>query len=211
MIVRIKTLVLGPLETNAYVLRSGDDCAVVDPGMMPEPLLEFLRAEGTPPGRILLTHGHGDHLAGVADVRAAFPAARLCCPADDAAMLPDARANLSAMFGLPATAPAPDELLRPGDVVKVGESAWLVLDTSGHTPGGVSFYCESAGAVIVGDALFAGSIGRTDFPGADEERLLRNIRRNLLSLPDETKILPGHGPATTVEAERNNNPFLMEF
>ena len=89
-----------------------------------------------------------------------------------------------------------------------GRSRWDVLDTAGHTPGGVSYYCKEAGAVLSGDALFASGIGRTDIPGADTARLVGNIRSALLSLPDETRVLPGHGPATTIGTERRMNPFL---
>jgi glyoxylase-like metal-dependent hydrolase (beta-lactamase superfamily II) len=125
-------------------------------------------------------------------------------------MLGDPVANVSAMFGLSLTCPPADELLSPGQTLSEDGLAWRVLDTSGHTPGGVSYHCAEAGVVLTGDALFEGSIGRTDIPGADAERLLRNIRENLLSLPDLTRVLPGHGPETTVGRERRNNPFLRE-
>jgi glyoxylase-like metal-dependent hydrolase (beta-lactamase superfamily II) len=123
-------------------------------------------------------------------------------------MLSDAAFNLSAPFGLPIVAPPPDELIEPGEVIEIGPSRWEVLDTSGHTPGGVSFYCAAAGVVIVGDALFAGSIGRCDIPGASEQRLLRNIREKLLSLPEATRVLPGHREETTIGREKRTNPYL---
>lgn len=209
MTVQIDTLVLGPLETNCYVLRDAGVCAVVDPGLSPGPLLGMLQDQGASPDMVLLTHGHCDHLAGTAAVQAAFPNVKICCPAEDARMLTDPEANLSGAFGLAMTAPEADELLRPGQAVAVGGSSWQVLDTAGHTPGGVSYYCADAGVVIVGDALFAGSIGRTDIPGASEEVLLRNIREVLLALPDATRVLPGHGPETTIGRERSANPFLL--
>jgi len=205
--ITIETFITGPLETNTYVIRCGDACAVVDPAMMG--LQRLPLDKDCRPGLILLTHGHGDHIAGVAAVKSAHPGARLICPADDAAMLSDAMLNLSKPFGMTVTAPAPDELIRPGRTVEIGGSQWLVLDTSGHTPGGVSYYCAEAAVVITGDSLFASSIGRTDIPGASTARLLRNIRDNLLSLPDETRVLPGHGPETTIGAERRGNPFLL--
>lgn len=209
MTVRIDTLPLGPLETNCYVIRDGDACAVVDPGMFPDPLIAMLRAQGATPDRVLLTHGHCDHIAGAGDIREAFPSVRIVCPEADAPMLGDPQKNLSGPFGMPMTAPEADDLLHPGDVVTVGESQWRVLDTAGHTTGGVSYYCESAGAAIVGDTLFACGIGRTDISGGNAELLLRNIREQLLSLPDETRVLPGHGPETTVGVERETNPFLL--
>lgn len=208
MTLRIDTLVLGPFETNCYLVRDDERRWVVDPGMWPGPLLDFLTAAGVGPETILLTHGHGDHIAGLAELVQHFPAATVLCPAGDADMLSDPQANLSAPFGMPITSPPPDKLIRPGDSLALGETSWAVLDTSGHTPGGVSFYCESEGVVITGDALFAGSVGRTDVPGANSGRLMANIRQNLLSLPDDTRVLPGHGPETTIGRERRTNPFL---
>lgn len=210
MSVTIKTIVLGPLETNCYVLRADDSqqCVVVDPGMMPGPLLKYLAGEKLLVERILLTHGHGDHIAGITELKQAFPAAIVCCPAADAIMLTDAQANMSAPFGFSIITSQPDELLSPGGSITIGPTQWQVLDTSGHTPGGVSFYSPDAAVAITGDALFAGSIGRTDIPNASESQLVSNIRENLLSLPDETRVLPGHGPESTIGRERRLNLFL---
>lgn len=206
--VTIHTLVLGPLQTNCYVLRGGDACWVVDPGPLPRELMAMLREQGLSPQRVLLTHGHGDHIAGVKDLRKAFSKVRVACPAAEAGMLTDARANLSSNFGIAITVGPPDELLEPGQALTCGPSEWRVLDTSGHTPGGMSFYCQAAGVAIVGDALFDGSIGRCDLPGGDMSRLVANIRANLLILPDDTRILPGHGPETTVGRQKRHNPYL---
>jgi glyoxylase-like metal-dependent hydrolase (beta-lactamase superfamily II) len=204
----INTLALGPLETNCYVLRSGEACWVVDPGLWPVELLDFLEREKLRPQKILLTHGHGDHIAGIGDLRERFGKIVVACPAPDADMLTDAALNLSGNFGMPLTVGPADELIRPGDLLTCGQSVWQVLDTSGHTSGGVSFYCEKSGAVIVGDALFAGSIGRCDLPGGDMARLIANIDRNLLTLPPETRVLPGHGEETTIAREKESNPYL---
>ena len=208
MALQIDVLELGPLQTNCYVLREQDICWLVDVGFDPGSLLSLLRKHALRPQRILLTHGHGDHLAGVAEVKALYPEARVCCPAAEAAMLTDPQANLSAVLGLAVTCPPADELLQDGDELLMGKLAWLALETSGHTPGGMSFYCPHAGVVLTGDALFAGSIGRTDFPGADLGRLVKNIRLKLLSLPDSTVVLPGHGPRTIIQQERQGNPYL---
>jgi len=206
--VKVETFILGPLKTNSYVLRSGGDCWVVDPGMWPRRLVRFLRELAVVPSRILLTHGHGDHIAGIGKLRKAFEGVWLCCPAADTAMLRDVKLNMSGAFGLGIKAPQADELLEPGMLLKLGHESWKVLDTSGHTPGGVSYYCAAEAMVLTGDALFAGSIGRTDIPAASEARLLGNIREHLLSLPDETRIMPGHGQPSTIGAERRTNPFL---
>ncbi len=206
----IEKFVLGPLETNCYVIRSNGECWVVDPGMWAESLMEFLTREDAEPSRILLTHGHGDHIAGIEQIRQSIPEIRICCPADDANMLTDPVANMSGVVAMNLTAPPADELLRPRQTLQCGQSSWKLLDTSGHTPGGVSYYCQDESVVLTGDALFAGGIGRFDIPNASGETLIANIRVNLLSLPDETRVLPGHGPETTIGAERRNNPFLAE-
>jgi len=208
MSVEILTFVTGPFETNTYLLRSPGACWVIDPGMEPRGLLALLARERLSPDRVVLTHAHCDHVAGIGDLRAAAGEVAVWCPAADAEMLTDPALNLSSAFGAPIALAPPDEVFRPGDTLKLGDSAWAVLDTSGHTPGGVSLYCPAEGAVFSGDALFAGSIGRTDFPGADGAALVRNIRENLLSLPGETKVYPGHGPPTSIGQEALSNPFV---
>lgn len=207
---RIETFVLGPLETNCHLLQGDRESWIVDPGLVPEPLLERLRSASQPPTCILLTHGHGDHIAGIPKIRAAFKDVRVLCPAADAAMLDDSARNLSAMFGLPIAVGVATEAVSPGETLDLPPMQWQVLDTSGHTPGGVSYYCPAVGVVITGDSLFSASIGRTDIPGGDAERLVDNIRRELLSLPPETIVLPGHGPSSTVRRERRENPFVGE-
>lgn len=216
---KVHCLVLGDFLTNCYVLlapcarRGSDDtggeaCWVVDPGLEPAPLLDHLRRSGAAPERIVLTHGHADHIAGVGAVKQAYPAAVITAPAADAGMHADALANLSLLFGLEVTAPPADQTVSPGDALGLGALTWQVLDASGHTPGGVAYYSPEAKVVLTGDSLFAGSIGRTDLPGASEVRLLANIRAHLLTLPDETRVLPGHGEPSTIAQERRSNPFL---
>lgn len=209
-LLEIDCLPLGDFQTNCYLIRpaSQAECWVVDPGLGVEPALDRLSELGLRVERIVLTHGHADHIAGVAAIQSAHPQAVITAPADDARMLTDPVLNLSAPFGLSLTAPPAQELVRPGDELHLGATCWQVLDTSGHTPGGVSYYCAEAETALVGDALFAGSIGRCDLPGSDYDRLVESIRRNLLSLPTATRILPGHGPATTVADEARTNPYV---
>jgi len=209
--VAITTLALGPLQANCTILSDTEnrDCWIVDPGMRPEPAIERIGSEDLRLRKILLTHGHCDHAAGVGTVKQAFPDAVICCPEKDAEMLGDSDANLSAAFGVPMTFPPADELLQVGQELTLGDTVWKVLDTSGHTPGGVSFYCPDLQVVIAGDALFARSIGRTDFPGSSHAQLITTIRENLLTLPDETQVITGHGPQTTIGLERAANPFLQ--
>ncbi len=208
MDVETRTYVTGPIETNTFLVWCGSECWIVDPGTGLKRLKDLIRGEGLTPTAIVLTHGHGDHLAGAGELKADFSEAQVICPAEDEFMLGDANANLSAPFGFPVTAPPADRLISPGETLELGDSTWSVLDTSGHTPGGVSLYCEAADLVIVGDALFSGSIGRTDFPGASTNQLVGNIKANLLTLPDQTRVLAGHGPDTTIGVEAKTNMFL---
>ena len=199
---------IGPLDTNCWIVTTAGACWLFDVGTDPEPLLAKLQADGVTPTGICITHGHGDHIGGVDAIKDAYPQALVICPATDADMLGDANLNLSAAFLMNTTAQAPDQQVRPGDTLSMGPWTWTVLDTSGHTAGGVSYYCAEAGIAIVGDALFAGSIGRSDIPGGDGARLIANIRDHLLCLPDDTRVLPGHGPETDIGTERQTNPFL---
>ena len=208
MTLQIDTFVLGPFETNTYVLRSGERCWVVDPAIGAQELLDFLVSRQIEPEAILLTHGHGDHIAGICELANRFESLKVLCPEADRHMLTDPEANLSAQFGVPIVVSANCDSINPGDLLSLGDMQWAVLDTSGHTRGGVSFYCAEADTVITGDALFAGSIGRTDFPGGSASRLLGNIRNNLMVLGDQTRVLPGHGPETTIGRQRAENPFL---
>jgi glyoxylase-like metal-dependent hydrolase (beta-lactamase superfamily II) len=212
----IRTLPLGQAMANCYVLTApaaagwaADDCWVVDPGEAPQDLLDLLEANKLNVRRIVLTHGHGDHIGGCGEVKALFPRALLTVPAADANMLESPMANLSGFFGMPITAPPAQELLQPDQTLSMGELSWRVLDLAGHSPGGSGYYCKQAEVALTGDALFAGSVGRTDLPGGDHQRLLANIQRHLLSLPDATRILPGHGPPSTIGAQRRDNPFLQ--
>jgi glyoxylase-like metal-dependent hydrolase (beta-lactamase superfamily II) len=129
--------------------------------------------------------------------------------AEDDRMLTDANANLSAPFGVQLVAPkSADMHLRPGQTIELDGTTWQVLDTAGHSPGGRSFYCAQAAVVIVGDALFAGSVGRVDFPGSDAQQLMDNIRNNLYALPDDTVVYAGHMQTTTIGQEKRTNPFV---
>lgn len=209
MSLTIDTFVTGPLEVNTYVLRSRGKCSVVDPGsMFPDRLTHLLTDERIVVGQIWLTHGHGDHIAGVGMLKKMFPAAAVHCSAGDAEMLTDAEKNLSTWYNLRITAPPADVLIRPGDPLTVGDTTWQVLATGGHTLGGISFYCPAESVVLTGDALFAGGIGKTEIPGGDLACLLGNIHGKLMRLPDDTRVLPGHGPESTIGNERRNNSFL---
>ena len=200
------------VENALLVWPDGErECWVVDPGLPPqaEELIAAVRKRALTLRAIVLTHGHVDHIAGVAEVKAAFAEASIWAPRDEEHMLLDADANLSGVFGVPIVAPPADRLLEPGETLTLGPLAWDVRDVAGHSPGGLAFYCEAAGVAIVGDALFADGIGRYDFPGSSGERLLANIHDHLMSLPDKTVVYSGHGLATTIGRERVSNPYLL--
>lgn len=210
--VNIKCFTLGPFQTNCYVVDSGGpECWIVDASFQPAAMIAWIRSKGLAPKALILTHAHVDHIAGVAEVRAAFPGVPVLIHGAESAWLNDPMLNLSAMMGGDVTAPGPDREIVEGDVLELGESRWKVLHTPGHSPGGITLWCEDsdAGSVaIVGDSLFAGSIGRTDFPGSAFETLERSIQEKLYTLPETTKVYPGHGPATTVGREKQSNPYV---
>ncbi|MBN1845169.1 MAG: MBL fold metallo-hydrolase [Sedimentisphaerales bacterium] len=208
--IEIERIVLGDFETNCYVVRpdpADRRCWIIDPGFSAEVLLDWLRAGRMEPQKILLTHGHCDHIAGVETLRRAYDGLPVCIGGDDAGMLGDPQRNLSLMTGWPLQLQA-DELLHPGDVLHMESLEFSVLPTPGHTPGGISFYAAAEKRLFCGDCLFAGSIGRHDFLGGSLDTLLESIRQRLLVLPDETIVYPGHGPQTTIGQEKRENPFV---
>jgi glyoxylase-like metal-dependent hydrolase (beta-lactamase superfamily II) len=174
-------------------------------------MLAYMEEKDLTPEAIVLTHAHGDHIAGVDDVRARHIDLPVYLAREEWGMLSDPRQNLSAHFGAGVTAGVTDPRdLAHGDRLELDGVTWDVLDTSGHSPGGRTLYCRTLGVAIVGDAIFAGSVGRVDFPHSDGQRLLRNLHAHVLTLPDETTLIPGHGPSTTVAEERAGNPYLRK-
>lgn len=200
-------------QENCLLLNveGSDDCWVIDPGFAPQPeqVLDAMKRRALTPAAVVLTHCHVDHIAGIRTIRAAFPNVPILSPRGEEHMLTDAYANFSAVYGVPITAPEATKLIAPGDTIALGDLNFEVRDVAGHSPAGLAFYCSQAGVVIGGDALFAGSIGRYDFPGSSGPRLLRNIRDNLLTLPDQTVVYAGHGPSTTIGRERRSNAYLQ--
>ena len=208
---KIDRLILGAYETNCYVLRTSEtaqDCLIVDAGLGANKLIRFLQKHKLKPVAIVLTHGHIDHIEGVASLRAEFPDIKVHIHKLDAEMLTEPYTNLSAMTGAAFSVEPADCLLEEQNVIEQADIKLSVLHTPGHTPGGICLYSEDEGIVFTDDALFADSIGRTDFPNGNMEQLLQSIREKLFTLPDETKVYPGHGPVTTIAHEREYNPFL---
>lgn len=208
---KVDRLVLGDFETNCYVLRNSStarDCLIIDTGLDADPLLDFLELNKLNPVALILTHGHADHIAGVEMLRKKYSSILIYIHKLDAEMLGDADVNLSAMAGCSFTADKADRLIDEGDTIdKAG--IWLrVIHTPGHTPGGICLYAEKDGIIFVGDTLFAGSVGRTDFPNGDMRQLISGIKSKLFALPEDTIVYPGHGPETTIGREKTDNPFL---
>ncbi len=206
----IERFVLGPFETNCYIVRSDDapEAWIIDASFEPEPLIARARKLELEVSRILLTHAHVDHIAGLEQVRTAFPGASVAIHPLESSWLVRPELNLSLAMGEPVVCTDADDALQEGERLELGEQLWRVLETPGHSPGGVTLWNERDNVALVGDTLFAGSIGRFDFPTSDGEALFASIREKLYTLPEETRVLPGHGPETTIGQEKRSNPFV---
>lgn len=205
--IQVRRLTVGPVAANCYVARApgASRAVVVDPGAEAGRILSAVQDWGAEVEAVLLTHGHMDHVGGVSEVVERTGAAVHLHPADRD--LYERAAEHAASFGLRIpTPPPPDHELTHGQELRAGGLAWGVRHAPGHSPGGVVL--TAGGDAFVGDCVFQGSIGRVDLPGGDGETLLASIREQILSLPPETTLWPGHGPETTVEREAGSNPFL---
>ena len=204
----VKTLVVGALATNCYIVgcEKTKQAAVIDPGDEADRILAAVREAGLTVTHVLLTHAHFDHI-GAADEVVKASGAPLALHPDD---LPLLQAGGGALFFdfQPPPVPAAVTSLAAGQEIGVGELTLRVLHTPGHSPGHVTFYAPAEGALFDGDVLFAEGIGRTDLPGGSFAVLMRSIGEQLMTLPDDTVVYPGHGPATTIGHERRSNPWL---
>ena len=214
--VRIKGIPLGAWQTNAWLVWIEGGARrpgwIIDPGDAPGALLRAVAEHAIEVEAILLTHAHLDHIIGLDAVSAALGDPPVYAHPLEKGWCGDPQLNLSAFAGIdPVSVRAPTHTMEKGDVLTLGPTKWKVLHTPGHSPGSVTLYCAQASVAIVGDTLFAGSIGRSDFPTSDPDALMRSISDELLALPDETAVHPGHGPSTTIGAERRTNPFLTEL
>lgn len=211
----IRTFSLGEWQTNCYLLHAhapkatrGLPCWIIDAGFDPGPMIAYIREQALRPAQVILTHAHLDHIAGLEALRAVYPDIPILIHPLERAFLGDPMLNLSVAIEEPVTAPdATGELLH-GQRLEMAGLPFEIRHTPGHSPGGVSLYQPDEGVVFVGDALFAGSVGRADFPTSNGRHLLESIRVQLLTLPDATRVYAGHGPPTTIGAERASNPFL---
>ncbi|MBL8747394.1 MAG: MBL fold metallo-hydrolase [Phycisphaerae bacterium] len=210
MSVHVECFPLGPFSTNCYVVSETGSaaCWIVDASFTPGLLADYVREAGLRPELIVLTHAHLDHIAGLDELREAFPGVPAVIHEAEKNFLEDAALNLSAGYGFPVSVRAAERTVKGGETLTLGESSWRVLHTPGHSPGGITLYCAEAGIALVGDTLFHESVGRFDFPTASERDLKRSIREVLYRLPDETRVLPGHGAETTIGHEKRENPFV---
>lgn len=205
----VSALTLGALGTNCYILTNEKtkEALVFDPADEVQRISRYLEEHGWKAAGILLTHGHADHIGGAEELRA-MTGAKIYALDQEESMLLSAKSNLSLFIQHKAVTVKADEFLHDGQELTLAGICLKVYHTPGHTPGGCSYYCQELGCVFSGDTLFEGSVGRTDFPGGSMSEIVRSVREKLLTLPPETKVYPGHGGTTTVEYEKNYNPFI---
>jgi hydroxyacylglutathione hydrolase len=208
----IKMFTFGMYLTNCYVVgcEETNEAIVIDPGFdrdrEAEEVLKFIEQNGLHVKYIINTHGHADHTAGNGIIKNAT-GAPILIHENDAIMLTTVAKTLSGVFGLRVTSPPADKTLHDGNVIQVGRIKLVVLHTPGHSRGGISLLGDKI--VFTGDTLFAGSIGRYDLPGGSFEEIMQSIKTKLVTLPDQFKAYPGHGPPTTIGEEKKHNPFLQ--
>ncbi len=208
----VNSIEVGMLQVNCYVLgcEQTHEAVIIDPGDDAPLILDLVRQHDLRPVKIINTHAHFDHLLAVRAVQAATRVP-FCLHEGDRPVLARMRAAVQAWLGYdPGEPPVVDEWLVAGDLVRFGHQTLEMRWTPGHSPGSITFVDHQGRRAFVGDALFRGSIGRTDLPGGNLRQLLDSIRTQIFSLPDDTKVYPGHGPATTVGFEKQTNPFFAD-
>jgi len=206
-----KIFPVGPLQCNCSII--GDEktheAMVIDPGDQIEGILEILRQEKLTLKQIVITHAHIDHVGGAMKLKAAT-GAPILMNQNDFALLKMLDMQAAWLGMRPAGDVKVDEAIGHGRVLKIGETSSNVIHTPGHSEGSICVYFPTEKKLIAGDTLFAGSIGRTDLPGGSMDKIMRSLHTQVLALPDETEVVPGHGPVTTIGEERETNPFLQK-
>ncbi|MCP5006031.1 MAG: MBL fold metallo-hydrolase [Planctomycetes bacterium] len=203
----MKNVVVGPLEVNCFIIGCEDSkrAAIIDPGGDADKIIRVIENEGLKPEFIINTHAHFDHVGAVKTLQDHFGIDFLLH--NDDLFLIENVGEQAAVFGLgQVEKPEVNKFVKDGDTVTLEQMTIKVIHTPGHTPGGVCYYAEDK--LFVGDTLFAGSVGRTDFPGSSHDRLIHSIKENLFPLGDNVNVFTGHGPSTTIGSERAHNPFL---
>lgn len=205
----IRNITVGPLQANCFII--GDETSrqaiVIDPGDEPDLIMDVINENRLEVSYIVCTHGHFDHVGAVSDIKEKT-GAKVIIHKDEIEIYHAAR-DMAAFWGYEVERlPEPDMLVDDGDRIRVGNTNFTILHTPGHSPGGICLYGDDI--IVTGDTLFAGSVGRTDFYGGDMNKLRESFNR-LMSLPDETRVLPGHGPDSTIGIEKKDNPFASDF
>lgn len=205
----IERVLVGPLQVNCYIIGCGrtGEAAIIDPGDDAEEISVAVKAEGLRPLYIINTHGHPDHVSANAALKREFDLAIIAHELDSQLMqLGSDFLSIPGVRVVPS--PPPDVTVVDGDTVRVGQISLDVIHTPGHTEGGICLYWRDGKVVFTGDTLFAGGVGRTDFPGGSMRKLEKSIRDKLYSLPDDTVVLPGHGERSTIGREKAANAFV---
>ncbi|MGE1166494.1 MBL fold metallo-hydrolase [Peribacillus simplex] len=203
---------LGPLEANAYILSNEDkNCLIFDPGGEGNKINQYIKDQDLKPQAILLTHAHFDHIGAVDEVRSKWNIPVYVHPKEQD-WLTNPKLNRSALPGrIKITSKPADYLVEKEGELHICSFTLQILFTPGHSPGSISYYVNEEGIVISGDVLFKGGIGRTDITGGDQKTLIETIREKLLTLPEKTLVLSGHGAVTDIQTEQEQNPFLKGF
>ncbi len=207
--VNYETLTVGPLQANCFILYDTDtkETIVVDPGDEPDRIIDFINDRKLKVKYILCTHAHFDHVGAVPELKEHTGALLLIH--EEELEIYNAAKDMAAFFGYDISElPPPDRTLKEGDELRIGRKSFTILHTPGHSPGGICLFGN--GLVVTGDTLFAGSVGRTDFHGGSLSKLRESFQR-LMSLPEDTVVLPGHGPTSTIGQERRENFFNEEI
>lgn len=204
----IKTMILGRVQTNCYIVRDpgSKEAVVIDPADQAEKIDKYLKENDLVCKRILLTHGHFDHITGAESLKG-LTGADIYAHENEVDLLRDPDLNASAIMGYEVRL-EPDILLKDKEEFEAAGMTWQVIYTPGHTGGGVCYYLKDKGILFSGDTLFHESVGRTDLPTGNHEQLMESVNGRLLVLPDETEVYPGHGRPTTIGHERSFNPYL---
>jgi hydroxyacylglutathione hydrolase len=211
--VQVETIVVGEFQVNCYVLYKeiGGPAVVIDPGGDPEDIIAFLSGARLRVTHIINTHGHGDHIAANGPLQELFPAAKICIHPRDAHMLTSAAANMSLLFGFNLTSPPADVMLEGNTEITLLGVKLAIEHIPGHSAGSICLIPDVRPHIaFVGDTLFAGSVGRTDFPGGNAGLLYAGIREKLFTLPEDTVVYCGHGVPTTIGQEKKFNPIVGE-
>lgn len=204
----IKQLPVGMGQANCYIISNKTEALIIDPGAEHQVISHYIDELDVQPIAILLTHTHYDHIGALEKIRETY-AIPVYVSSKEQSWLKDSNKNLSAFVGHPITANQAEYELNPTETLNLSDFTFKVVPTPGHSPGGVSFIFEKGAFVLTGDALFAGSVGRTDLPGSNPDALFAGIKEQLFSLPEEYTIYPGHGEPSTIGTEKQTNPFFQ--